>query len=196
MSPKGRPPADEDLRAGHRRKVGDDDALDLPDVDARIVHVAPPETLWPLAAEVWSDYVDELVALKLLHRTDLARLRELCVQTAIGIECEATLEEFGSMMKEPIVVYSKEAEADEIVGWKLKRNPAAKEHREATASARLVAAELGLTPLARLRGHLMEAQAASYVFGIGETIDGELDAEDAAAKVARKKPCNTKRGTK
>lgn len=196
MSTRGRPREDEDLRAGHRRAVGQEDGLDLPDVPQSLVRVTAPEGMWPLAAEAWDEYVEELITLKILHKTDLARLRELCVQTAIGVECEASLEEFGAMMKEPITVWSKELQAEEMVGWKVKRNPAGKEAREAATASRLIAAELGLTPLSRIRGNLMVAQTNSYVFGLVESLDEKLDAEDAAFKVGQKKPANKKRGGK
>lgn len=192
MSTRGRTRKPEDQRTGHRREVGASDAIEVAPVESHLVGADPPEDLAPLAQEVWRVCVADMARLGHLREPDLLKIREYAVQSAIAIECEAVIAEHGAIMKQPILAWSEELGADEIVGWKLLRNPAAKEHRDAMNSTRLLAAELGLLPMARIRGNLMTAATASIALGIRDALDAELDAEDAAAKKSapkrRRKP--------
>lgn len=184
MSRGGRTPIPDDERAGHRNSVGEGNAIEVLPVERRLVTAAPPEDMSPLAREVWSICVTDMAVLGHLREPDLFQLRNYAVEVAIAIECEASIQEFGAMMKEPIVVHSSETGEDEMVGYKLKANPACKLHREASNTVRLLAGELALTPLARIRGNLMQAATASIAIGIRDDLEAGLAAEDAAFAAA------------
>lgn len=186
MTTKGRPRKDEDTRTGHRKAVGQGDAIEVAPVEERLVGADPPEDLAPLAAEVWKICVADMTRLGHLREPDLIQIRNYSVEVAIAIETEATIAEFGAMMKEPITAWSDELQAMEMVGWKLKRNPACKEHREASMAARLLGTELGLTTMARIRGNLMAAATASIAVGIRDALESDLEAEDIAFAEAAK----------
>lgn len=183
---RGRIPEDDLLRAGHRSAVGEGDALEVPPVDSRIISADPPDDLSPLASEAWRMCLPDMVTMGHLREPDLIQLRNFCVEIAIAVECEQSLEQFGAIMREPITAWSKEAEAYEVVGFKLKKNPAATLHREAAMAARLIAGELGLTILARIRGRLLVMATNSLALGVKDAIEDELDAEDAAIKKAKR----------
>jgi phage terminase small subunit len=186
MSRGGRTPVPDDERAGHRGGVGEGSAIEVLPVERRLVTASPPEDMPPLAREVWSICVTDMAVLGHLREPDLFQLRNYAVEVAIAIECEASIQEFGAMMKEPIVAWSAELQAEEMVGWKLKANPACKLHREASNVVRLLAGELALTPLARIRGNLMQAATASIALGIRDDLEAGLAAEDAALVVSGK----------
>jgi phage terminase small subunit len=190
MSRGGRTPVPDDERAGHRGGVGEGNAIEVLPVERRLVTAAPPEDMSPLAREVWSICVTDMAVLGHLREPDLFQLRNYAVEVAIAIECEASIQEFGAMMKEPIVVNGDDGL--EMVGYKLKANPACKLHREASNVVRLLAGELALTPLARIRGNLMQAATASIALGIRDELEADLDKEDAATAAALTAP-KTKR---
>jgi phage terminase small subunit len=182
---RGRVPVADEDRAGHRAGVGQGEAIEVSPIDSRLIGIEPPEDMSPLAREVWKVCVADMAVLGHLREPDLFQLRNYATEVAIAIECEASIQEFGAMMKEPILVYSQELGAEEMVGWKLKPNPACKLHREASNVVRLLATELALTPLARIRGNLMAAATASIALGIRASLESDLDEEDAIAKAAR-----------
>lgn len=188
MTTKGRPRKDELERTGHRRAVGQDDAIEVAPVEERLVSVAPPDDMLPLAAEIWDVVVADMIALGHLREPDLMQVRNYAVEIAVAIEAEAAIKEHGAMMKQPITAMDPATGDEMVVGYKLIANPATKLHREASNAARLMAAELGLMPLARIRGNLMAAATASIALGIKDEIDAELDAEDDAKAKATHKP--------
>ena len=80
------------------------------------------------------------------------------------------------------------------MGWRLKKNPAAQLHREASNAVRLMAADLALTPIARIRGNLMSAVTASVAMGIkGDLERSVLDAEKAERAAARRRRAAAKK---
>jgi|GEM_PF-1076698 len=185
---KGRIPKDEATRTGHRAAVGQGESIEVAPVSAKLVGAEPPAGLSPLACEVWRVCVTDMVALGHLREPDLLQLRNYSVQAAIAIECEATIEEYGAMMKEPIIATDRETGIAEVVGWKLKANPACKLHRESSNTVRLLASDLALTPMARIRGNLMAIATASIAIGIKDDLEADLEAEDLALMQAKKQP--------
>lgn len=184
---KGRPPKLSEERAGH--PAGAEDPREVAIVPAELVQARPPEDLSPLASEVWQICVTDMAALGHLREPDLLQLRNYAVEVAIAIECEAAITEFGAVMKEPILAWSAELEAMEVVGWKLKKNPACQLHREASNAVRLMAADLALTPIARIRGNLMNAVTASVAMSIKDDLERDvIDAEKAERAARRRKP--------
>ena len=201
---RGRIPKPDDERAGHRDGVGEGMQVEVAPVESRLVAGRAPEDLSPLATEVWQICVADMAALGHLREPDLLQVRNYAVEVAIAIECEAAITEFGAVMKEPILAWSSELEANEVVGWKLKKNPAAQLHREASNAVRLMAADLALTPIARIRGNLMSAVTASVAMSIKDDLERDvIDAEKvdrAAARqrraAAKKKPAAPRRAPK
>lgn len=182
---RGRIPKDDAERAGHRPGVGEGEQIEVLPVESRLIGASAPADLSPLATEVWDICVADMVALGHLREPDLLQLRNYAVEVAIAIEAEATIAEFGAMMKEPIIVNGDDG--PELVGYKLKTNPACKLHRDAAQSVRLLASDLALTPIARIRGNLMAAATASIALGIKDELESELDAEDLASPKRRKR---------
>jgi phage terminase small subunit len=187
---RGRIPKPDEERAGHRAGVGEGEATEVAIVPAELVEARPPADLAPLAAEVWQICVADMAALGHLREPDLLQIRNYAVEIAIAIECEAAIAEFGAVMKEPITAYSAELDAMEVVGWKLKKNPACQLHREASNAVRLMAADLALTPIARIRGNLLSAVTASVAMSIKD--DLERDVIEAETRTRRRRPAKAK----
>jgi phage terminase small subunit len=184
---KGRPPKDDAERAGHRPGIGEGQATEVAPVERRLVEAVPPSDLSPLAAEVWAICVTDMAELGHLRGPDLLQVRNYAVEVAIAVECEAAIAEFGAVMKEPILAWSQEVGAMEVAGWRLKKNPACQLHREASNAVRLMAADLALTPIARIRGNLMSAVTASVAMSIKEDLERDvINAEKAARAAARR----------
>lgn len=184
---RGRPPKDDAERAGHRPGIGEGESVEVAPVERRLVEARPPEDLSPLAAEVWTICVSDMVALGHLRGPDLLQVRNYAVEVAIAVECEAAIAEFGAVMKEPILAWSEELGGNEVVGWRLKKNPACQLHREASNAVRLMAADLALTPIARIRGNLMSAVTASVAMSIKDDLERDvLNSEKAARAAARR----------
>jgi phage terminase small subunit len=185
---KGRVPKPGDDRVGHRAGVGEGTQLEVAPVEPELVSARPPKDLSPLAAEVWQICVTDMAELGHLRQPDLLQLRNYAVEVAIAVECEAAITEFGAVMKEPILAWSSEAEAMEVVGWRLKKNPACQLHREASNAVRLMAADLALTPIARIRGNLMSAVTASVAMNIKNELERDVvDAEKAERAATRRR---------
>lgn len=184
---RGRPPKDDVERAGHRPGIGEGESVEVAPVERRLVGVKPPEDLSPLAAEVWQICVTDMVALGHLRGPDLLQVRNYAVEIAIAVECEAAIAEFGAVMKEPILAWSGDLEANEVVGWRLKKNPACQLHREASNAVRLMAADLALTPIARIRGNLMSAVTASVAMSIKNDLEREVLAAEKATRAAARR---------
>ena len=80
------------------------------------------------------------------------------------------------------------------MGWKLKKNPACQLHREASNAVRLMAADLALTPIARIRGNLMSAVTASVAMSIKDELERDVrDAEKAERAAARRRRTTPKK---
>lgn len=182
---RGRPPKDDAERAGHRLGIGEGQSVEVAPVERQLVEVRPPEDLSPLAAEVWQICVTDMVALGHLRGPDLLQVRNYAVEVAIAVECEAAIAEFGAIMKEPILAWDNELGTNAVVGWRLKKNPACQLHREASNAVRLMAADLALTPIARIRGNLMSAVTASVAMSIKDDLERKVLSAEKAEKAAR-----------
>jgi phage terminase small subunit len=199
---RGRIPKPDEERAGHRAGVGEGEAVEVVPVADELLTARPPEDLSPLAAEVWTICVTDMATLGHLRDPDLIQVRNYAVEVAIAIECEATIAEFGAVMKEPITAWSDDVQENVVVGWKLKKNPACQLHREASNAVRLMAADLALTPIARIRGNLMSAVTASVAMSIKDDLERDvINAEKAekaqrAAARRRRAPAKTKPAAK
>ena len=116
-------------------------------VDNGAVSKAPPVPAWLSkdAKAEWRRVVPILVERRILTTADLGSLENYC--TAIGQvrEMERHLQEHGHVFE------SFKEQEGELVSTGLKRNPAVGIQSDAMTRARLLAAELGLTPVSRSR---------------------------------------------
>ncbi|KPA99973.1 phage terminase small subunit P27 family [Ahrensia marina] len=107
-------------------------------VDNGAVKRSPPAPSWLSleAKKEWKRVINLLVDRRILTRADLASLENYC--TAIGQvrDCEKHLQENGHVID---------------VDGVMKRNPSVGIQSDAMTRARLLAAELGLTPVSRSR---------------------------------------------
>lgn len=117
-------------------------------VDNGAVKKAPPAPSWMSAdaKREWRRVMPILVQRRILTTADLGSLENYC--TAIGQvrEMERHIQEHGHVLE-----VFKENEDGDMVCLGLKRNPAVGIQADAMTRARLLAAELGLTPVSRSR---------------------------------------------
>jgi P27 family predicted phage terminase small subunit len=122
-------------------------------IDNGAVRTAPRPPAWLSkdAAAEWRRVVPILVERRILTRADLGSLENYCTATGQVREMERHLQEFGHVVD---------------VDGVMKRNPAVGIQSDAMTRARLLAAELGLTPVSRSRPAIREA---------GDDADDPLD---------------------
>lgn len=117
-------------------------------IDNGAVRTAPRAPAWLSkdAAAEWRRVVPILVERRILTRADLGSLENYC--TAIGQvrEAERHIQEHGI-----VFTAMKETADGGLVPIGLRRNPAVGVQSDAMTRARLLAAELGLTPVSRSR---------------------------------------------
>lgn len=113
---------------------------------------APAAPAW-LSAEAkkeWRRVLPILIQRRILTTADLGSLENYCVAIGTVREMERHLQEHGHVFEA-----FKDTE-DGIVSIGLKRNPAVGIQSDAMTRARLLAAELGLTPVSRSRPAIRE----------------------------------------
>lgn len=119
----------------------------------------PPADLPEVAAAAWRLYIAEMASNRALRESDLIMLRTLC--DAIYLEHQAMS-----------VVYSKGLVVAGAFGPVT--NPMIKVAKDATTTIRQITDVMGLNPMARIRGHLMEIAGASMVTDLREKLVGQL----------------------
>ena len=107
-----------------------------PDPDA-VDHVSAPEWLSENARKEWDRVMPILTERRILTDADLGGLENYCCAIGTVREMEAHLQEHGHVLTD--------------IEGKMKRNPAVGIQSDAMTRARLLAAELGLTPVSRSR---------------------------------------------
>lgn len=106
------------------------------DKAAIAAHLAPPKWLSKDAAAEWCRVMPILNERKILTEADIGGLENYCVATGMVREMERDIQEHGAII---------------IVEGTPKRNPAVGIQADAMTRARLLAAEMGLTPVSRSR---------------------------------------------
>lgn len=122
-------------------------------VDNGAVTKAPGAPGW-LSADAkkeWRRVLPVLIKRRILTTGDLGSLENYCVAMGQVREMERNLQEQGH-----VVQVFKETDEGEVVPIALKRNPAVGIQADAMTRARLLAAELGLTPVSRSRPAVRE----------------------------------------
>jgi P27 family predicted phage terminase small subunit len=96
-----------------------------------------PDWMSADARAEWNRVMPALIQRRILTEADLGGVENYCAAIASARQCDRELQNRGH-------VYEDEK-------GNLKRNPASIAHKDALNSARLLAAELGLTPVSRSR---------------------------------------------
>lgn len=108
--------------------------------------MAPPDWFSDYAAAEWSRVLPKLVERKILTVDNLGTLENYCVQIGRARQAEAEIQKTGPVL----MVYTLDKEGVARVTG-AKKNPWVSVQSEAMDKARLMAAELGLTPVSRSR---------------------------------------------
>jgi len=98
--------------------------------------LSAPSWLSSEAKKEWKRVIDLLVERRILTRADLASLENYCIAIGQVRDCEKHLQDHGHVID---------------VDGVMKRNPSVGIQSDAMTRARLLAAELGLTPVSRSR---------------------------------------------
>lgn len=124
----------------------------------------PPRDMAPEALEVWRFTIDELRAMKLLHRCDRDVLVAYCEAVKTHREASRVL------ATSPLLITGQKGN--------LVRNPVLAIQRDAADMLRKLAQEFGLTPAARSRINMEERQ----------TMSGSYDADNPFSGQGRETP--------
>ncbi|MDG3575729.1 phage terminase small subunit P27 family [Rhizobium sp. YJ-22] len=121
-------------------------------MDRDAIRKAPPAPAWlsEEAKKEWRRVIPILVSRKILTVADLGSLENYCVAIGQVREMEEHLQRHGH------VVEQFKDKDGEIFSLGMKRNPAVGIQADAMTRARLLAAELGLTPVSRSRPAIRE----------------------------------------
>lgn len=107
-----------------------------------ITDLSPPDWLSEDAAREWNRVMPILTERRILTVADLGSLENYCIAIGQVRETERHIQEHGQVIIE--------------MDGKLKRNPSVGIQADAMTRARLLAAELGLTPVSRSRPAIRE----------------------------------------
>lgn len=137
---------------GHRPQTGaGPPAIIGPAPPAELAHRAPPPEMPPVARAVWLAILADMAALRTLREVDLPLVRAYC--QAAQVHADAT----DLITRKGVLVAGR---AGPIA------NPMIRIQKDAAATMRQLSDVLGLNPMARIRGNLMEAATGSMVLDI------------------------------
>ncbi len=105
-----------------------------------------PLFLTAIAEQEWDDIVPILLDMKVLTVGDGSALASYCMSFARWQEAEAAISEHGVVFKEPIV-----GEEGDVVGYRIKKNPACTVAMAEKKEMRAALALFGLDPSSRTR---------------------------------------------
>jgi P27 family predicted phage terminase small subunit len=108
-----------------------------------------PDGLSDEAQSEWRRVIPILSEMGVLTVADGATIAGYCQSFADWIGAQADIREHGRLVKEPITSRT----TGEIIGYRLKKNPAITIASEQKKAYRAFAADLGLSPAARTRVH-------------------------------------------
>lgn len=106
-----------------------------------------PADLPELAQAEWKSIVPDLMKMGVLSKIDGKALAAYCYAFARWIQAEQEVADLGILVEEPIV----SRETGEIVGYKIKKNPAIPIVNEALRAMKSFLIEFGLSPASRSR---------------------------------------------
>lgn len=106
----------------------------------------PPDWFTADAAAEWSRIVPILAQRKILTTADLGNLENYCMSIGMARQMEREIQKYGAVQ----MVFALDKEGNSrCIG--AKKNPAVAIQKDAVNTARLLAAELGATPVSRSR---------------------------------------------
>ena len=120
----------------------------------------PPPTMGPVAAYTWTSILSDPTSLRVLRETDLPLVSAYCEAAQVHADASACVADKGVLVlgaTGPIP------------------NPMLRVQRDAAATMRQLSDSLGLNPLARIRGNLMEAATGSIVVDIQKRLASLMD---------------------
>jgi P27 family predicted phage terminase small subunit len=107
-----------------------------------------PDGLSEAAQRMWERTAPILLKLGTLTIADGAEFAGFCQSYADWLDAQALIAEYGQLVKEPIV-----NRAGDVVGNRLKKNPACTIASDMKKAMRAFASDFGLSPAARTRVH-------------------------------------------
>jgi P27 family predicted phage terminase small subunit len=122
-------------------------------VDNGAVKKNAPAPTW-MSAEAkreWRRVMPLLVERRILTTADLGSLENYCIHVGTIRQMDRHIEEHGAIFEQ-----FKENEDGDMISLGMKRNPAVGIRSDSTTQARLLSAELGLTPTSRSRPSIRE----------------------------------------
>ena len=146
---------------GHRPQTGGGPPAVLPPKPPDITQHAPPDGMQAVASGVWALILDDRAALRTLREVDLPLVRAYCEAAQVHADASDLLNRHGLLVEG--------ANGPQP-------NPMIKVAKDAAVTMRQISDVLGLNPLARIRGNLMEAATGSMVLDIQKRLR-ELMAE-------------------
>ena len=122
-----------------------------PEPPAELAHREPPADMPTVAAEVWRTIVADMAALRTLREVDLPLVRAYCQAAQVHADASDLVNRKGVLVAGPNGPMP---------------NPMIKVAKDSAVTMRQLSDVLGLNPLARIRGNLMEAATGSMVLDI------------------------------
>jgi P27 family predicted phage terminase small subunit len=114
-----------------------------------------------VAADAFSAILSDMAALRTLREVDLPLVTAFCEAVYVHHEASAVIHKHGVLVKG--------AQGQPVP------NPMLRVQKDAAATMRTLADVLGLNPMARIRGNLMEVSGQSLALGIRDRLLARID---------------------
>jgi P27 family predicted phage terminase small subunit len=129
-------------------------AVALP-VQGTLATLPPPKGLPAAAADTWRAILSDMAALRTLREVDMPLVLAYCEAVYVHTEASANIHTYGVLVKGPRGPIP---------------NPMIRVQKDAATTIRQLSDVLGLNPLARIRGNLMEVAGQSVALGIRDRL--------------------------
>lgn len=155
---KGRPrdpQREKSHSTGHRAQTGQAAPAVLAPVSDSLALREPPADLPAVAADAWRVILSDMAALRTLREVDLPLVVAYCEAAQVHAEASKIIHDKGVLVAGPSGPIA---------------NPMIKVQKDAAVTMRQLSDVLGINPLARIRGNLMEAATGAVVLNIQEKL--------------------------
>lgn len=125
-----------------------------------------PHTMLGAASRIWDEMAPELLRLGLLANLDVAALMAGCIAWGISVEATQKLSVEGLVVEEP-----KTNREGEIIGYAVKKHPAAQIARDNYLAYKSWCQEFGLTPASRPRLQVPQGAGGTREGSAGDLLD-------------------------
>lgn len=162
---KGRPSNPDRAKShssGHRALPGEGESsvANLVPVDGSLALREPPAGLPQVGADTWRVILSDMAAMRTLREVDLPLVLAYCEAVQVHAEASRIIHDKG------VLVAGKSGPIP---------NPLLKVQKDAATTMRQLSDVLGLNPLARIHGNLMEAFTGSMIVDIRARLLKQLD---------------------